>query len=146
MGTEASTQPQPVLPAPDPLTNFFWEAARREELMILRCQTCGFYVHWPRPICPRCHSFALQPAPVSGRGRLYSYTVGVQAFHPWFESRLPYLLAVVELVEQPNLKLVSNVVNCTEDEVRMEMPLAVTFEWITPEFALPMFQPAGEVA
>jgi hypothetical protein len=142
MGTEVSRQPQPVLPAPDPLTDFFWAAARQEQLMILRCQVCGFYVHWPRPICPRCHSFALQPAQVSGRGRLYSYTVGVQAFHPWFEARLPYILAVVELEEQPNLKLVSNLVNCPEPEVRMEMPLAVTFEWITPEFSLPMFEPA----
>jgi uncharacterized OB-fold protein len=146
MESDASKEPQPLLPAPDPLTDFFWAAAREDKLMILRCTACGFFVHWPKPVCPRCHSFELQPAQVSGRGKLYSYTVGVQAFHPWFESRLPYILVVVELEEQANLKLVSNLVDCAEDDVKVEMPLVVTFERITPEFSLPMFRPASEVA
>jgi uncharacterized OB-fold protein len=141
MGEEVSTDPGPLLPARDPLTDFFWAGAREGKLMILRCEPCGFYVHWPRPMCPRCQSFDLVPTEVSGRGRLYSYTVGVQAFHPWFEARLPYILAVVELEEQKNLKLVSNVVGCDEHEVAVDMPLAVTFEPITPEICLPMFRP-----
>jgi uncharacterized protein len=131
----------PLRPARDPLTEFFWDAAREEKLMILRCQACGFYVHWPRPCCKRCHSFDLQPAPMSGHARLYSYTVGVQAFHPWFESRLPYVLAVVELEEQKNLKMLTNIVDCSEENVVIGMPLAVTFEHVSPDFSLPMFRP-----
>lgn len=132
----------PVVPAPDPLTAFFWEAARERRLAILRCDSCGWYVHWPRPVCKRCHSFLLTPTDVSGRGTLYSWTVGVQAFHPWFEARLPYILAVVELEEQPNLKLVTNLVECREEEVEVGMPVEVTFEQVTAEIVLPMFRPA----
>jgi uncharacterized OB-fold protein len=140
--SSASRDIETLLPAVDPLTEFFWNGARESRLLILRCQDCGFFVHWPRPACKRCHSFALQPQAVSGRGRLYTYTIGVQAFHPWFESRLPYVLAVVELEEQANLKLVTNIVGCDEDGLRIGMDLEVAFETVTPEFVLPVFRPA----
>jgi hypothetical protein len=144
MTTDVPPAIMPIRPRPDKLTEFFWEGARASKLMILRCDDCGYYVHWPRPICKRCRSFHLHPAEVSGRGTLYTYTVGVQAFHPWFESRLPYILAVVELDEQKNLKLVSNIVECNEDDVTIGMPLQVTFVPVAADVVLPMFRPAAE--
>jgi len=141
MATEVLKGPAPVVPAPDRLTAFFWEAARDERLAILRCDACGFYVHWPRPVCKRCHSFSLTPTDVSGRGTIYSYTVGTQAFDPWFGNRLPYVLAVVELEEQSHLKLVTNIVDCDEPLVRVGMPVEVAFERVTAEITLPMFRP-----
>jgi hypothetical protein len=72
---------------------------------------------------------------------VYSYAVGVQAFHPWFDNRLPYLLAVVELEEQSNLRLVTNLVECTEDDVHINMPVEVTYEHVNAEMTLPMFRP-----
>lgn len=131
----------PIVPAPDEMTAFFWDAARDGRLAILRCDDCGWFVHWPRPVCKRCHSFSLTPTDVSGRGELYTYTVGVQAFDPWFADRLPYILAVVELEEQAHLKLVSNLVDCDEDTVEIGMPLEVTFEQVTPQWTLPVFRP-----
>src|ERR1700680_3467171 len=56
----------PVLPQPDDLTAFFWEGAREGRLLIQRCGGCGHYIHPPKPICPACHSFDLQPAEVVG--------------------------------------------------------------------------------
>lgn len=140
--TPPDEQTGPLLPAADPLTDFFWAGARQSRLLILRCQACRFFVHWPRPVCKRCHSFELAPEEVSGRARLYTYTVCVQAFHPWFESRLPYVLAVVELAEQAHLKLVTNIVDCPADDVRIGMDLEVAYEQITPDLVLPMFRPA----
>ena len=130
-----------ITPAPDEETAFFWEAARQEKLMILQCDKCGYYVHWPRSVCKRCLSFQLTPSEVSGRGVVYTYAVGVQAFHPWFEGRLPYLLAVVELEEQPNLRLVTNLVECTEEDAHINMPVEVTYEHVNAEMTLPMFRP-----
>jgi uncharacterized OB-fold protein len=139
----AGVDPAPVVPAPDPLTDFFWEAARQGRLEILRCDNCGWYVHWPRAICRRCQSFSLTAREVSGSATLYSWTVGVQAFDPWFANRLPYILAVVELAEQPNLKMVTNLVDCAEDEVEIGMALEVAFERISEDYTLPVFRPAG---
>ncbi len=136
----------PILPLPDQHTAFFWEGARDHRLMILRCDRCAFYVHWPRPLCKRCQSFELTPAEVSGRGSVYTYTIAVQAFHPWFEDKLPYVLAVIELMEQPNLKLVSNVVECPIEQVHCGLEVEVTFQQLTDEVTLPMFRPARALA
>jgi uncharacterized OB-fold protein len=62
-------------PAPDPLTAAFWDGCRDGELRILRCDRCGRYIHWPRPVCSGCLSTELTPTPVSGRGMLYTRSV-----------------------------------------------------------------------
>lgn len=132
---------EPIVPIADELTSFFWEGARKERLLIQRCDRCGYYQHWPRACCKRCLSFELSPAEVSGRGTLYSYTVCVHPFDPWLESRLPYVLAVVELEEQPNLKLVTNIIDCPEEDLRCGNAVEVAFEPISDEVTLPVFRP-----
>ena len=54
----SSTDPpaQPPLPAPDAVTQFFWDAVDRHELMIQRCKSCGHYIHYPKIICRFCQS------------------------------------------------------------------------------------------
>lgn len=131
----------PLLPNPDQLTQFFWDGAKAHRLMILRCDRCGFYLHWPRVICKRCQSFELTPTEVSGRGSVYTFTIAEQAFHPWFADKLPYVIAVVELVEQPNLKLVSNIVGCAVTDVHCGLEVEATYEQRAPELTLPMFRP-----
>jgi len=134
----------PVLPVPDDLTKFFWTGAADRKLLIQRCSDCGHFIHPPKPVCSACLSFDLEPAEVSGQGTVYSYTVGVKAFHPWFESRVPYLLAVIELREQKNLKIVSNLVECSEEDARIGMLVDVEFEEISPDVLLPVFKPSRE--
>jgi uncharacterized OB-fold protein len=133
----------PVLPLPNRHTAFFWEGTRAHRLMILRCDRCGFYLHWPRSICKRCQSFELTAIEVSGRGTVYTFTIAEQAFHPWFEDKLPYVLAVVELPEQTNLKLVSNIVDCPVEAVHCGMDVEVVFRKLTDELTLPVFRPVG---
>lgn len=132
----------PPLPAADALTGFFWEAVARHELMMLRCQRCQHYVHYPRPICPRCQSEDLAPESVSGKGSLYSHTQTVQAFHPFWADKLPYVVAIVELVEEPGLRMVSNLVNCPDDQRRIGLPVEVDFVEVAQGLTLPIFRPA----
>jgi uncharacterized OB-fold protein len=133
----------PPLPAPDPLTQFFWDGVEQHKLMILRCDSCGTYIHLPRVICRVCLSRSLTPVEVSGRARLATWTSPAQPFDPYYRTHLPYVLAVVELVEQENLKMVSNVVDAAEEDLRIEMPLEVTFREVAPGCTLPLFKPAG---
>ena len=131
----------PPVPIPDALTQFFWDGVSEHKLMILRCQQCGYYIHWPRPVCRRCLSVDLAPEQMSGRGTLYSWTIATQAFQPWFADKLPYTVAVIALDEQPDLHLVSNVVDCPEESLRIDMPVDVLFDEVAPGFTLPMFRP-----
>ncbi|MGD9797027.1 MAG: Zn-ribbon domain-containing OB-fold protein [Acidimicrobiia bacterium] len=139
-------QPQvfsPPLPLPDARTQFFWDGVEAHKLLILRCDSCGTYIHLPRDICRVCHSTSLTPTEVSGRAVLSTWTMPSQPFDPYYATHLPYVLAVVELVEQKNLKMVTNIVDCDEADLRIEMPLEVTFREVAPGCTLPLFKPVG---
>jgi uncharacterized OB-fold protein len=131
----------PPLPQPSPLTRFFWDAIRQHRLEILRCDTCGHYVHYPRPICEQCLGTQLSPSPVSGVGILYSYTAVMQAFHPYFVDKLPYVLAVIELPEQAGLRITTAMVDYEEAELRVGLPVEVVFTDVAPDLTLPYFRP-----
>jgi hypothetical protein len=141
-GTGLTAQNWPPLPEPDALTQFFWDGVEAHELRILRCDRCGRFVHWPRPVCRFCSSTSLTPARVSGRGSLHTWTIPLQPFDPYFSAHLPYVLAVVELEEQPGLMIVTNIVDCTEDDLAMSMPVEVTFREVAPGVILPLFRPS----
>lgn len=134
----------PMLPTPDELTQFFWDGVAQHELRIQRCQACGHYIHYPKPICRYCQSRDLAGERVSGKATLYSWTIASQPFHPFWVDKVPYTLATVELVEQPRLMFLSQVVDCAEEDLAAGMPLEVTFVELSPELTLPFFRPAGE--
>ena len=52
---------------------------------------------------------------MSGRATLATYSVNHQPGCPGPE--LPYVVAIVEIVEQPSVRLTTNLVNCPLDEI-----------------------------
>jgi len=54
---------------------------------------------------------------------------------------VPYVIAIVELVEQRNLRLTTNIVGCPPDAVHIGMPVKVKFERASDEISLPVFEP-----
>jgi uncharacterized OB-fold protein len=77
---------------------------------------------------------------VSGRGRLHSYTIVQQPANPAFRDDVPYVYAVVQLEEGP--RLVSNVVQCNPEALKVDMLLEAVFDDVTPEWTLVKFRPA----
>jgi uncharacterized OB-fold protein len=134
--------PTPVTPEPDKTSAFFWEGARQHRLLIQSCTNCGFLIHTPQPVCRRCLSFALSAKEMSGDGTVYSYTEVGQSMHPSFADAVPYILSVVELREQPGLRLVSNLVECGPGEARVGMQVTVSFRAVSNDTTLPVFRPA----
>jgi hypothetical protein len=122
----------------------FWTGGEHGELRLWRCQDCGYYIHPPLPMCPQCHSKRLAVEAVSGRATLATYTINHQPFMPGPE--LPYVIAIVEIEEQPALRLMTNLVNCPHDQIRIGMPLRVTFEHHEDpdgDVYFPLFEPAA---
>jgi uncharacterized OB-fold protein len=139
MATESSKPlPRPISPE---LTRPFWEAATRHELVMPRCTICDHLFFYPRSECPRCLSSHLEWMQVSGRGRLHTYTVVYQPANAAFRDDTPYIYAVVQLDEGP--RMVSNVVQCDLDAVKVDMPLEAIFDDVTPECTLVKFKPAS---
>jgi hypothetical protein len=55
-------------------------------------------------------------------------------------------VALVEIVEQPELRLTTNVINCPLEEIRIGMALQVVFRHIEDPHGdvwLPLFEPEG---
>ena len=131
------------LPLADETSVPFWQAAREGRLAIQRCTACRRWNHAPSLACPGCGGFALDFEDASGRGRLHSWTVLADPPAPGFIGKLPLVVGVVELAEQEGLLMVANVLDVDPAELRLNLPLEVTFETVTPDCVLPQFRPAG---
>ncbi len=127
------------LPRVDEEGRGYWEGLVRHELWFQRCRDCGTSRFPPRAVCPACLSSATEWVRASGRGTVYSFTVTYQNQAPGFRESLPYVLAVVELAEGP--RLMTNVVGCAPDAVRVGMPVVVEYEDVTEEVTLATFRP-----
>lgn len=133
-----ATKPFRILPRLTPDNEFFWTSGADGRLRFLRCDDCGKYVHPPSPICPDCLSKDLTPTPVSGRATVHTYTVNHQPWIPTFDP--PYVVAIVAIEEQDDVRLMTNIVGCSPDDVRIGMPVQVTFEEYEDVF-IPLFEP-----
>ena len=76
---------------------------------------------------------------MSGRATLAAVTVNHQPWMPMFEP--PYVIGIVEIEEQPSVRLTTNIIECAEEDLAIGMALEVTFEECDDVF-LPLFRPA----
>jgi len=132
---------QKPLPRLTPDNRPFWEAARRHELRLPRCQACKRFWWPPGPACPACLSENYEWTRVSGRGTVSSFVVFHKAYFPAFANEIPYAVVQVELDEGP--RLISNLVSVKNEEIRIGMPVEVVFDDATPEISIPRFRRAG---
>ena len=133
-----TTSPPPrKLPLLTPETSFFWTAGAEGRLKILRCADCGRYQHPPLALCPACHGERLEPSPVSGRGRITTFTINQEKWLPGLE--VPFVFAVVELAEQDELYVFTNIL-APPETVTIGQAVTVCFEQ-HEDVWLPMFRP-----
>jgi uncharacterized OB-fold protein len=131
----APARPQPEL---TDATRDFWTAGADGELRILHCDRCDVFVHPPAPLCPTCLGRSLRPRRMSGRGRIFSFTIN---HHPWRAGlEVPFAIALVELEEDPRVRLATNIVDCPLEALRIGMPVEVVFER-SGEIHVPLFRP-----
>lgn len=132
------TAPQRTLPAVDNDTRAYWTGGGAAKLLIYRCSNCRYYIHPPVGFCPKCESRLVAPEAVSGKGSVATYTVNHKQWVP--ELPTPYVLALVELAEQADVRLTTNIVNCPPETVRIGMAVRVLFEQVE-DLWVPLFEP-----
>jgi len=126
------------LPVVEAFNKPYWEAARRHELVIQRCKDCGTFRFYPRPFCIKCWSANTDWVKLSGRGKVYTYTIVRRASHPAFENDVPYVWACIELEE--GVRLGSNIIGCKPEDVKIGLNVEVVFDDVTDEITLPKFR------
>ena len=114
------------MPAVGPDNEHFWKGGAEGRLQFLRCDACGYWIHPPQPRCPTCLSKQLSVAAASGLGTIHTFTVNHQPWYPNLDP--PYVIAIVALDEQDDLRLTTNIVGIDPDEVEIGMRVQVTFE------------------
>ncbi len=143
---EMSELPFRILPEVTELNRSFWTSGSSGALHFLACDDCGYMVHPPAPVCPRDLSKKLTPRPVSGRATVATFTINHQ---PWMPGpELPYVVAIVEIEEQPSLRLTTNIVGCAPEEVSVGMQVRVVFEHRPDpdgdDIWIPLFEPRSD--
>jgi uncharacterized OB-fold protein len=139
-----------LAPAPTAESKAFWTGGARGELTISRCHGCGHFFHPPGPVCWRCRSIDVAPEAVSGRATVAAYTINRQPWIPGLEP--PYIVAMVELAEEPDVRLITNIVGLAIEDIRVGLEVEVFFEdWTAASGEedtrvwLPLFRPVSEV-
>lgn len=129
IGAPPMGTPAPPIPEPDSSTEDFWVAAARGELVVQRCAHCGHLAYPPGPVCDACISD--EPrftwSPVSGEGRLTTWTVVRDAFLPGFVAKTPYAVGEVELNDQKGLYVIARMLDVDVDALSIGMPVNVDF-------------------
>ena len=123
------------IPAPTPNleTQAFWDAAAQGKLVIKSCTACKELHHYPRALCPHCFSDKTEWKQMSGKGKIYSYTVMRRA-------PVPYAIAYVTLDE--GVTMLTNIVDCDFDSLKIGQPVTVVFKPTDGGPPMPMFKPA----
>ena len=118
----------------------FWTGGEHGELLIYRCRSCRYFFHPPAPACFRCRRTDVGPEAVSGRAAVAGFTVNVHQWLPGFPP--PYVVAIVELDEAPDVRLTTNVMDCDVEHVHIGMKVEVFFEhW--QDVWIPIFRPVA---
>ncbi len=133
----------------DPELAPFFAGCRDGELRIPRCHACGAWNWYPPLFCKRCGAPGSRWTRVSGRARLFTWTIVHRAFLDDFKERVPYTTALVELEEDPSLRLAAQLIDVDRSALRLGLPLEVVFEKIDDRLTLPRFRrssplPVGE--
>lgn len=129
-----------VLPAVTDLTEAFWRGGEHGELRVMRCADCRTWFHPPAPRCAGCLGPRVEPEVASGRGVVHAFTINHHEWNPTHEH--PYVIAVIDLEEQPGLRLLSNLVGVPADQVQVGMAVQVTFVNYEDVW-LPLFEPVA---
>jgi uncharacterized OB-fold protein len=131
-----------MLPPLTDVNRAFWTGGAKGQLLILRCSSCGLWVHPPESRCPSCDG-ELRPEAASGKGTVFTFTINQHPYDP--AVPLPYVIAIIELVEQADLRVLTNMVNCAPEAVEIGMPVRVVFE-DRGEVFVPVFEPDANSA
>ena len=119
----------------------YWDAADRHELALQKCESCNSYNHPPGPSCANCGSVDVvwKNHGSDIQGTVYSYVVSHRPFLPGFQNDIPLVIAVIELTDLPEVKIMGNVINGNAENVTIGTAVKMVWEDVTEDRAVPQW-------
>jgi uncharacterized OB-fold protein len=121
----------------------YWDAARKHQLRIQRCDICATTRFYPRVLCPECWSEAATWIDTCGEGTVYSWSLIRRAPFPALAERVPYVIALVDLPE--GVRVFAHLLGAAPDEVDVGAPVVLDFEQIADDVNLPVYRLASSI-
>lgn len=138
MSSQPTEIPRPI-PRPSVDSAPYFKAAADGRLDVTQCANCGAFIWQPQQMCPSCLSDNVKWTTLSGAGTVFTYIVVGRPVHPWFATRVPYVLALVEFEDAPGIRIMADVLGDPE-KVAFGSKVQATFERISDELGLVHFQ------
>ena len=119
----------------------FWAHCNERRLMFQHCPHCATLTHPPLAVCPGCQSGDRAWTEAPARAEVFSYTWIHTAAHEAVTPKLPYNVAVVSFPDLPGVRLVSNVIDATVEQLAVGDAVELVWEpgWqgqLLPRFRL----------
>lgn len=110
----------PPLPRPDLESQGFWDGLAADRLDLCRCTACRTWMQPPLERCRRCGAETAFET-TSGRGTVFSHIV---VRHPAVPGHPPpYVIALVDIDEQPGVRLTGVLDVDPEATIEIGMPV-----------------------
>lgn len=140
MANETNSYKRPLPKLRNSMAVEFYGYCKKNELRFQRCTDCSAWRHLPRDMCAKCGSFNWEWSKSSGKGKVFSWTTAIQPMLAQFADMVPYSPVVIEMEE--GVRLVSWLTDVEADELRLDLPVEVVFDAVTPEVTMPKFKRA----
>jgi uncharacterized OB-fold protein len=127
------------VPTQTEATGPYWEATRRQSLLLQWCPRCETHVHHPREACPRCLNRDLTWRESDGLGTVHAVSVHYRPFEAMPAEACPYAVAFVDLDD--GVRFLSNIVGCDPETVHAGQRVRLTWEPVGDGYHLPVFSP-----
>jgi uncharacterized OB-fold protein len=98
----------------------FWRALEEGVVQFQRCRACNRYTFFPAGGCQWCGGDLVYET-VDARATLNTWTLSMLGFGPGMET--PYITAIVNPDVEPELQVMTNLVNVRVCDIRIGMPL-----------------------
>ena len=135
----------PRIPPVDEDAAPFYEGCREGVLRIQQCAETGRLIFPPRPMSPFAPHVPPTWTTVSGRGTIWSFVVPHPPLLAPFSDLAPYVVIAVALDEDPNVRLLGNLVTGVggpinqigADAIRIGARVRAVFERVDDTVTLP---------
>src|SRR5579864_1830987 len=87
---------QPILPTINETNRPFWDGCKDGKLLAQRCTRCQRLRYPAAVACPNCLNPDAKWEALSGRGKVFSFITFHRAYHPAWEGKTPYVVAMIE--------------------------------------------------
>jgi len=131
------------LPIADLDSQPFWARCKAHELSAQRCSDCRKFRWPPQAFCPHCYSWKFDWTKLGETGTVASFVVVHYVSIAAFQEDVPYVVAHITLDgTDQQITMISNVIECLGEQVRVGMHVRVVFDDVTADVTLPKFRPA----